>query len=164
MDLITPGIGLTFWTALIFGMLLLILKFFVWKPISGALEKRNKGIDDALLAAEQAREEMKNLKADNERVLAEARTERDNILLEARNMKEEILKEAKNEASSQAKEILEKSRKDVTSMKAAAFEDIKNQVLDLSIAVAEKVLREELKDIGKQEKLVDELINKTNLN
>ncbi len=164
MDLITPGIGLTFWTALIFGILLLILKFFVWKPISGALDKRNKGIEDALQAAEQAREEMKNLKADNERILAEASSERDNILLEAKSMKEEILNEARNEAIGQAKEILKKTQKDVASMKAAAFEDIKNQVLALSIAIAEKILREELKDTGKQEKLVEELVNKTNLN
>ncbi len=164
MDLVTPGIGLIFWTGLIFGMLLFILAKFVWKPISSALDNRSKHIEESLKAADMAREEMKSLKADNEKILAEARAERDKMLLDARNMKENIISEAKNEAATEVKNLMKKAQNDVNAMKEAAFEDIKNQVLDLSIAVAEKILREELSDAKKQEKLVEELLKDTNLN
>ncbi len=164
MDIITPGIGLIFWTTVIFGLLLLVLRLIAWKPIAKALNNRSENIDEALKSAELAREEMKNLKANNEIIMAEARTERDKMLAEARNIKEKIISEAKSEASEEVKEIIEKAKKDVNAMKAAAFEDIKNQVLDLSVAVAEKVLKEELKDMKKQEKLVEDLIKDANLN
>jgi F-type H+-transporting ATPase subunit b len=164
MDLVTPGVGLIFWTGLIFGLLLFILAKFVWKPISTALDNRSKHIEESLKAADMAREEMKTLKSDNERILSEARAERDKILLDARSVKDNIISEAKSQAAAEVKIIMQKAKEDVNAMKEAAFEDIKNQVLSLSLAVAEKVLREELSDTKRQEKLVEELLKDTNLN
>lgn len=164
MDLVTPGIGLIFWTTMIFGILLLVLRKAAWKPISNAIDKRSQSIDDALKAAEKAREEMKNLKADNERILAEARTERDKMLIEARDMKEKIIGEAKAEANIEVQALMSRAKVEVENIKAAAIENIRNQVIDLSLAVAEKVLKAELKDYKRQEKLVEDLIKDANLN
>lgn len=164
MDLVTPGIGLIFWTTIIFGLMLLILKFAAWKPITKALDDRSKSIDDALKSAEEAREEMKSLKANNEKILAEAKLERDKIIMEANSIKDKIIVDAKKQANEEIDKLMDKTQKEITNLKQAAFEDIKNQVLDMSVTVAEKILKEELKDIKKQEKLVDDLIKQTNLN
>ncbi len=91
MDLITPGIGLVFWTAITFLVLLLILRKFAWKPILGAVSDREEGIKDALASAEKARQEMQNLQADNERILKEARAEREMMLKEAREIKTKMI-------------------------------------------------------------------------
>ena len=107
---------------------------------------------------------MKTLKSDNERILTEARAERDKILLDERSVKNNIINEAKSQAAAEVKNIMQKAKEDVNAMKDAAFEDIKNQVLSLSLAVAEKVLREELSETKRQEKLDEELLKDTNLN
>ena len=98
MDLITPGFGLVFWTAITFLFLLLILRKFAWKPILGAVSDREEGIKKALASAENARKEMENLTADNERILKEARLEREAMLKEARELKEKMIANAETEA------------------------------------------------------------------
>ena len=88
MDLVTPGIGLVFWTTIIFLTLLIVLGKVAWKPINNAIKKRSQSIEDALNQAEIAREEMKKLQADNEKIMDEARAERDKMLKEAREIKD----------------------------------------------------------------------------
>ena len=92
MALVTPAIGLVFWTSVVFILLIFILKKFAWKPILDSVDKRNKNIEDALQSAENAKKEMENLTADNEKILAEAKAQRDLILKEAREMKESLIK------------------------------------------------------------------------
>ena len=91
MELVTPEIGLIFWTTIVFTLLLIVLKKYAWKPILNAVDQRNKSIEEALLAAEKAKEEMNSLNADNEKILAEARRERDSLLKEAGTMKNDII-------------------------------------------------------------------------
>lgn len=164
MDLVTPGIGLTFWTVLIFGLLLIILKLFVWKPISQVLDKRNKSIDDAISSAEKAREEMKQLKANNEVIIAQAKAERDKMLVDARNIKEKIIEDAKTEANLEVKSIMENAKKEISNMKKAAYEDIKNQVIEVSIEVAQKILKQELHDSKVNDELINDLLKDAKLN
>ena len=76
MELVTPEIGLIFWTTVVFSLLLLVLKKYAWKPILSAVDERNKSIEDALKAADKAKEEMLALNVDNERILMEAKKER----------------------------------------------------------------------------------------
>lgn len=164
MDLVTPGIGLTFWTVLIFGLLLIILRLVAWKPINQVLDKRSKSIDEAISAADKARIEMKELKANNEVIIAQAKSERDKILVDARNMSEKIVSEAKNEANQEVKQLIENAKKEIDNMKKAAYEDIKNQVVDLSIAVAQKVIKKELDDSKVQDELINDLLKDAKLN
>jgi len=100
MDLITPGLGLVFWTVITFLILLIILKKFAWKPILGAVSEREESIKNALLSADNARKEMQNLQSDNQRILQEARLERDAMLKDAREMKEKMVADAKKRSAS----------------------------------------------------------------
>jgi F-type H+-transporting ATPase subunit b len=117
MDLITPEFGLVFWTAIMFLLLLGILRKFAWKPILGAVSDREEGIKKALASAEKARLEMQNLQADNERILKEARAEREALLKEAREIKAKIVADAKDEAQTQANKMIEQAQTAIASEK-----------------------------------------------
>jgi F-type H+-transporting ATPase subunit b len=164
MDLIMPGVGLIFWTSIIFIILLLILGKVAWKPINKMINNRNQSIEDALNMAEKAREEMKQLKAGNEQIMIEARIERDNILKEARKLKEQIVAEAKQEAGKEVEKLKKNASMEIAAQKAAAVEEIRNQVLDLSILVAEKVIRREVKDKKDNQVLVDDILKDVKFN
>jgi F-type H+-transporting ATPase subunit b len=164
MDLVTPGIGLIFWTGLIFTILLIILTKFAWKPINKMITARNQSIEDALNLAEKAREEMKELQAGNERIMAEARLERDKMMKEAREIKEQLIAEAKSEAIKEVDKVKKAATMEIAAQKAAAMEEIRNQVLDLSVLVAEKVIRRELKSKSDNEALVDDILKDIKFN
>ncbi|MDY7394497.1 F0F1 ATP synthase subunit B [Aureibaculum sp. 2210JD6-5] len=164
MDLVTPGFGLVFWTGITFLILLFILRKFAWKPILGAVSEREDSIKNALLEADKARQEMQNLKSDNEKILKEARTERDVMLKEARDIKNNMIAEAKDEAKAQANKIIEQAKTTIQNEKLAAITDLKNQVAELSIDIAEKVVKEQLSNKDKQEKLVESMLKEVKLN
>ena len=164
MDLITPEFGLVFWTLITFLLLMFILRKFAWKPILGAVSEREEGIKDALASAEKARQEMENLNADNQRILNEARAEREAMLKDARDMKNKIVADAKEEAQQQANKMIEQAQAAIQSEKKAAMAELKNHVADLSLEIAEKVVRKELASDSKQLKLVEDMLNETTLN
>ncbi|MBE0422671.1 MAG: F0F1 ATP synthase subunit B [Lutibacter sp.] len=157
------SLGLFFWQLILFVALVLLLKKFAWKPILNAVNDREEGILKALESAENARKEMQNLTADNERILKEARIERDVMLKEAREMKESIISEAKGEAHAQATKVIEQAKSTIESEKHAAIAEIKNQVAELSLEIAEKVMRSELSDKNKQIKLVEDMLKEVKL-
>ena len=157
------SLGLFFWQSVLFICLLLLLRKFAWKPILNAVNEREEGIKDALASAEAARKEMQNLNADNERILKEARTQRDSLLKEAREMKENIISEAKNEAQDQANKVVEQAQATIQAEKQAAITDLKNQVAELSVSIAEKVVRGELSDKDKQIKLVEDMLKEVTI-
>jgi F-type H+-transporting ATPase subunit b len=157
------SLGLFFWQLVLFIGLVLLLKKFAWGPILNSVSDREEGIKDALDQAENARKEMQNLNADNERILKEARAERDTLLKEAREMKETIISEAKEEAQIQANKVVEQAQATIQSEKQAAITDLKNQVAELSISIAEKVVRGELSDQKKQTKLVEDLLKEVTI-
>lgn len=157
------SLGLFFWQLILFVALVLLLKKFAWKPILNAVNDREEGILKALESAENARKEMQNLTADNERILKEARIERDAMLKEAREMKESIISEAKGEAHAQATKVIDQAKATIESEKHAAIAEIKNQVAELSLEIAEKVMRNELSDKNKQIKLVEDMLKEVKL-
>jgi len=114
--------------------------------------------------AEKAREEMKELTASNEKILAEARLDRDKMLKEAREMKEQIVAQAKDEAVKEMDKVRKSASLEIEAQKAAAIEEIKNQVLELSVLVAEKLIRRELKTTSDHESLVDDLLKDVKFN
>ena len=164
MDLVTPEFGLIFWTSITFLVLLLILKKFAWKPILGAVSEREKGIKDALASAVEARKEMENLQADNERILKEARAEREAMLKDARELKNKMIDDAKQDAKIEANKLITQAQAAIEAEKKAAIADLKSQVAQISISIAEKVVREELSNTEKQEKLVESMLDNAILN
>lgn len=162
--LVTPGVGLIFWTSIVFILLLVLLGKFAWKPILSAIKEREEGIETALKSAEAAKKEMENLKAGNEKILNEARSERDALLKEARDTKESIIAEAKTKATKEADRILATAREQIVAEKNAAIADLKAQVATLSIDIAEKILKSELSSDEKQKSLVNNLMKDVNLN
>ena len=158
MELVTPSIGLVFWTLLSFVFLLIILRKFAWKPILGAVTERERTIEEALLKAESAKEEMARLTNENEQLIKEARAERDLILKEARQIKEQIVSDAKNAAEQEGARMIEKARIEINNEKSIALASVKAQVAQLSIEIAEKVLRKEFEDKKEQDALVADLL------
>lgn len=156
--------GLFFWQVLIFVGLIFLLKKFAWKPILDAVNDREQGIKDALLSAENARQEMQNLQADNLRILNEARAERDAMLKEAREMKEKMIADSKNEAQAQGQKMIEQAKAAIESEKNAAMAELKSQVSTLSLSIAEKLLKEELSNKESQTKLVEKMLGDVKLN
>mgnify|MGYP000651305893 CR=1 FL=1 len=131
MDLITPELGLVFWTLVTFLILLVILRKFAWKPILASLAEREASIDGALKSAEQARNEMSNLKAENEKLLQEARLERDVILSKAHEASLKMIEDAKTESSKQGALLIEAAKAVIETEKKAALTEVKNQVIKL---------------------------------
>ena len=158
------SVGLFFWQTLLFVILVFFLRKYAWKPILNAVEEREDGIKNALDSAEKAKQEMENLNADNERILAEARIERDSLLKEAREMKNNIINEAKEQAGSEADRILSTAKEQINNEKMKAITELKNSVADLSIDMATMVLKSELKNSEKQKQLVTEALKEVNLN
>lgn len=129
-----------------------------------AVNEREVTIVDSLNQAKLARQEVQNLKAENENIIREAKIERDNILKEAREIKDRIVGDAKNVAQTEADKIIEQARQSIQAEKTAAMADIKNQIGALSVNIAESILKEKLNNDGAQNALVENILNKSNLN
>lgn len=163
MDLITPGLGLVFWTAITFLCLLFILKKFAWKPILGAVSDREKSIKDALASAEEAKKEMQKLNASNEQLLKDARAERDALMKDARDIKDKMISDAKEEAKEVTAKLIDNALTSIEQEKQAALAELKNQVAELSIGIAETVIKKELASKDDQLKLVEEILKEVKL-
>lgn len=162
--LIKPEIGLVFWTTLSFLLLLFVLAKFAWKPILGAIRKREETINDSLATAERVKAEMAQMKSENEALMAQAREERAAMLKEAREVKDKIINEAKEQAKAEANKIIVDAQQAIQAQKMAALTDVKNQVGTLVIEVAEKVLRRELASKADQESYIKQLSEGVKLN
>lgn len=152
------------WASLAFIIVLLILKKFAWGPILDGLKNREETIARSLNEAEQARQEIAGLKADNEKLLQEARNERDAILREARELKEKIVSDAKGQAKKEADNLIAAAREAVNNEKLAALAELKTHVASLSLDIAEKVVRQHLSDDSNKKALVEELLKETKMN
>lgn len=158
MELVSPGLGLIFWMTLSFGIVLFLLSKFAWPMILDSLKEREEEISNSLEAARQAREDTKSLQANNEQLIKEARIERDELLTEAKKLKDDLINKAKVQADIEAKQIVENAKLAIEQEKAAALKDLKNQVADLSVEIAEKLLKAELSETNKQKDLITKLI------
>ncbi len=156
--------GLFIIQSIIFLILLFVLGKFAWKPILKSIDERETSIIDALNQAKLAKQEMAQLKEDNERILREARAERDGILKEAREMKDKIVNEAKDSAKVEGEKMIAAARQSIQAEKNAAMADIKNQIGTLSVNIAENILKEKLNNDGAHNALVENILNKSNLN
>ncbi|MCG1035001.1 F0F1 ATP synthase subunit B [Polaribacter sargassicola] len=145
-------------------ILLFLMKKFAWKPILNSLEERETGIEDALLAAENAKKEMQNLQADNERLIKEARAERDAMMKEARDIRDNMIAEAKEDAKEVTASLIEKAQASIAQEKQAALAELKKNVAELSIGIAESVIKKELSSKQDQLDLVEGILKDVTLN
>ena len=159
-----PDPGIIFWTLVFFLLVWTIVGRLAFRPIQEALKKREKDIQDSIDEAKKARDEMANLKAENEQLLNEAREERAKILKEAKDVKDSIIKEAKEKANEEARKIVMDAKREIENQRMAAVVDIKNQIGNIAIEVAEKVLKRELDDKSAQESFVQSLVDDAQLN
>lgn len=164
MEIVTPELGLIFWQLVIFLLVLFLLAKFAWKPILTALRDREDSIDNALRMAEQAKLDMQNLKAGNEKLLADARHERDQMLKEGQAIANQIVEKAKADATEEANRIAQQARESIQQEKNQALAEVRNTAAQLSVDIAERLLRRELADPAAQQKLVDEYLKDVKLN
>ena len=157
--LTTPALGTIIWTTFIFLILLGLLRAFAWGPILAAINSRNESIKGSLEAADEARKEMERLHADNEVIMKEARMERDQLLKEARDARDQMIAEAKDQARAEAEKLIEKARVGIEREKNIALTEMRNQVAEMSVAIAEKILRQNLKGKPDQDSLVNKLLD-----
>ena len=164
LDLVTPGIGLIFWTSVVFLLLVFILKKFAWKPILDAVEKRSDSIEKAINAADEAKASLEQLNIERDKIKKESLAERDALLKEARDTKNKIISDAKAKAKQETDKILSDAREVIKNEKMAAITELKNQVAILSLEIAEKIVKDQLSSNDKQKALVDALVKDVNLN
>jgi F-type H+-transporting ATPase subunit b len=156
--------GLAFWTLLIFVILWVLLGKYAFKPIAQALEERSSSIDNALKQAEQARNEMANLKAENEKIMQQAREERAVMLKEAKDLATTMITDAKEKAKDETSRMVESAKLDISNMQKAAMTQVKNEVGTMAIQIAEKIIRKELAKDSAQVDFANALVNDMKLN
>lgn len=164
MDLLTPGTGLIFWQLVVFVLLFLLLSKMAWKPILASLKERENSIQQALDSAEKAKLEMAALKSDNEKLLRDARDERDKILRDARDAASRLHDQAQADSKKNADRIIEDAKASIQTEKQAALRDVKAQVAMFSLDIAEKLIKNNLKEDKAQKELADTFIKDLKLN
>ena len=157
------SVGLFFWQLVLFVGLVLLLKKFAWKPILDSVNEREDGIKNALASAEDAKNEMQNLNASNEQLLKDARAERDALMKDAREIKDKMISDAKEEAKEVTSKLIENAQVSIEQEKQAALAELKKQVADLSIGIAETVIKKELTSKEEQLKLVEGILKEVTL-
>jgi F-type H+-transporting ATPase subunit b len=164
MSLVTPAIGLMFWTCVVFVTLVIILKKYAWGPILNSVEERNNSIEKALESAEIAKKEMEILKSDNEKIMKEAILERDKILKEGNNKKNEIISQAKEVAKKEAEKIVKEAQLSIDLERKAAMKDLKDQIAIFTIDIAKKIVNKDLSNNSNQEDLIKTYLDEINSN
>lgn len=162
--LLTPDIGLIFWTTLIFFLLWTLLGKFAWKPMVEALKNREAHIESSLEEAAKAREEMAKLQSSHEKLLNEAKEERAAIIKEAKDIKDSIIAEAKGSAKAEAAKILADAKAEIENQKMAAVIEVKNLIGNTTINLAKQVLGKELSHKNAHESFIKKEIKNIRLN
>lgn len=158
-SILTPDFGLLFWMLVAFVFVFLVLSKWGFPVIVKAVEERKNFIDESLKKAREANEKLAGIKSESEKILREAREKQAQIIKEAMATRESIISEARERAQSEGHQLLDEAKKQIENEKEAALRDIRSQVADLSILVAEKVIRQQLDKNGEQEKFIERILD-----
>lgn len=158
------SVGLFFWQLILFIALLWLLKKYAWNFILVSVKAREDKIREGLEAADKAKEMMRQMKEENQALLAEARKERETIIKSARDAKDQMIADAKDKAAEEADKMIRNAKESIKAEKAAAMNEIKEHVTKLSVEIAEKILKNELANDAKQKDLIASAIKDANLN
>ncbi len=164
MELLLPGLGLLIWTLVAFLIVLFILKKFAWKPILKGLKDRETNISEAIATAEKVKAEMAAMKNENEAMLAKAREDRAVMIKEAKETGDKMIADAQSKAKTEYERIINDAQAAIDLQKNAALTEVKNQVGNLVIEIAEKVLRKQLDNKTQQEAFIKEQADAVKLN
>lgn len=163
MELLTPDFGLVFWMVICFTAVFLILKKYGWPVIVGMINKRSDEIEESILKANEANARLAGTNAETERLLAEAKNERLELLKEASKQKDQIIADAKAEAAKKAQDLLDKAKEDIQLERDNAIKEIRTQVAELSVSIAEKVIREKLSGDKAGLDMINKLLDEVNI-
>ncbi len=164
MELLLPGLGLLIWTLVAFIIVLYILKKFAWAPILKGLKDRETNIANAIASAEKVKAEMAAMKNENEAMLVKAREERAVMIKEAKENGDRMIADAQKKAKTEYEKIVNDAQAAIDQQKNAALIEVKNQVGNLVIEIAEKVLRKQLDNKAQQEAFIKEQADAVKLN
>ena len=159
MSLITPDFGLFFWMTVVFLVVLFILWKWGFPVIVKMVDERKAFIDESLKKAHEANERLANIQKEGESILQEARAKQAQILKEAAETRDAIVEKAQDKARQEGARLLEDARVAIEQEKKAAIADIRKQVATLSVEIAEKVLRQNLKDDKAQMDLINRMLD-----
>lgn len=162
--MLSVSLGTVIWTSIAFLAVVFLLAKFAWKPILASIKEREESIGQALEDAEKAKEMMRELKENNEKLLQEARLERDELMKTARDTKEKMIAEAKDKAKEEGEKMIANAKESIRSEKASAMNEIKNHIAELSLDIAEKIIREKLSNEGKQKEIIENTLKEAKLN
>ena len=154
-----PDSGLLFWMTIIFAIVFFVLAKFGFPIITSMVEKRNKRIADSLEAARIAEDAIAHLTEEQERIISETRASQAKLLQEAAAERDKMIAQAQDKAREEAQKIMDDARARIQEEKEAAVREVRQEVANLSIAIAEKVIRKELSTDDAQQALVDKLLN-----
>jgi len=163
-SLATPAAGTLIWTTIIFILFVFLLAKFAWGPVMKAIKAREDMIRGSLDAAAKAREEMLVLQADNEAILKTAREERDKILRDARLAYDKLMADAREKGIVEAEALVTRAKESIEREKNAALNEVKNEVANLAIEIASKVIGEKLKNDDEQQKLIQRYLKEVETN
>ena len=158
MELFLPESGLMIWMLIGFGIVFIILAKVGWPMIMEAVTKRNQHISDSLLAAQEANDALAGIEAAKEKALAESQAEQLRIMKESQELKAQLIEEAKAQARAEAEKIVADAHLRIEKEQAEAMEQIKAEVITLSVDIAEKILQKELKEENAQSEYIEKLL------
>jgi F-type H+-transporting ATPase subunit b len=164
MELVSPGLGLIFWMTLSFGIVLLVLRKYAWRPILNTIRTRETYLSQSLRDAQHIQRELAALEEVKKGKLKEAEKLRLELLAQARNEADEILRNARQKAGAEASQMMEDAKRAVEAQRLSVINEIRGQIALLSIDIAEKVLEDELKNKNTSKHLVNQLLDKVILN
>ena len=159
MDLLIPSGGLLFWMTLVFLLVFFILWKWGFPSIVKMVEDRKAYIDDSLRKAHEANEKLANIQKESECIIQKAREQQASILREASATRDTIVEQAQEKAREESSRIVSEARAEIEAEKQNVIRDIRNQVAELSVQIAEKILHEKLSNDGKQMELIDRLLD-----
>lgn len=159
MSLITPDFGLFFWMAIVFIIVLAILWKWGFPTIVNMVNSRKEFIDDSLRKAHEANERLANIQKEGEAMLQNAREKQAQILKDAAETRDEIVVKAQEKATNEGSRLLNEAKAEIEAEKQNAIRDIRTQVAEISVQVAEKIVREKLSSNESQMELINKLLN-----
>ncbi len=164
MELIMPGIGLIFWMTISFGIVLLILRKYAWNPILGTIRERENFINNSLREGQRIKRELAELDHTKEKMIMQAKEKADEMIHQAKLDGDKIIEEAQKKARAEADNIIDAARNRILAQKKAAEKEIRQQIVILSVDLAQKVLSEEFTDTQKKNQYVNKLLDDIELN
>ena len=164
MELVTPGIGLLFWMTLSFVILLVILRKFAWKPLLKMVKNREESIENALNEAEKAREEAAVLNEQHKVLLKQNNEKYLAMLNEVQKIRTQKMQEVKDEARQKSEQWMREAKENIDNERQLAFTELKRDMADLSVDIASKILREQLKSDRKSAEFAQMLVDEMELN